>query len=158
MLYVSHLYNDVITPALKATDTYSESAGNLLLGTALIESRLTYLRQIKGCALGLYQCEPETYTWLMEYLQRKPELTKKICTHCGFERLPCNDPDILIGNLSYATLIARVKYLTIPEALPEADDTEAMALYYKKYYNTKHGKSDPRTYVRLYKEFSIDRT
>jgi hypothetical protein len=33
-----------------------------------------------------------------------------------------------------------MRYLVVPEALPKEDDIKALASYWKKYYNTIHGK------------------
>ena len=51
----------VITPTLADLDMYSPAAAMLLLGTAVTESNLEYLRQLPdGPALSVYQIEPAT--------------------------------------------------------------------------------------------------
>ena len=52
----------VIRPALTKINLWSRSAEELVLGTAIVESGLTYLKQRgEGPALGLWQIEPATH-------------------------------------------------------------------------------------------------
>ena len=52
----------VIRPALEKLSLWSLSAEELVLGTAIVESGLTYLKQHgDGPALGLWQVEPATH-------------------------------------------------------------------------------------------------
>ena len=52
----------VVRYALKCTGTWSHAAENLVVGTALAESGLKFLRQKGGGpALGLFQIEPSTF-------------------------------------------------------------------------------------------------
>ena len=54
MLSVTHLQDWVIAPALNKLNLWSRSAEELVLGTAIVESGLTWLRQWgDGPALGL---------------------------------------------------------------------------------------------------------
>jgi hypothetical protein len=48
-------------------------------------------------------------------------------------------PELMVWNLYYATLMARAKYLTKPEPLPNHHDALGMAEYYKEHYNTYLG-------------------
>ena len=53
----------VIRPALKKLRLWSPSAEELVFGTAIVESGLTYLKQHgDGPALGLWQVEPAPMT------------------------------------------------------------------------------------------------
>ena len=62
----------VICPALEKLSLWSPSAEELVLGTAIVESGLTYLKQHgDGPALGLWQVEPATHD---EPLYQLPEL------------------------------------------------------------------------------------
>ena len=52
----------VVRPALQEIGLWSQVAENLVLGTAVTESRLKYLKQLgKGPALGIFQMEPFTH-------------------------------------------------------------------------------------------------
>ena len=52
----------VIRPALMEIELWSEAAEELVLGTAIVESRLSFIKQLgSGPALGLWQIEPDTH-------------------------------------------------------------------------------------------------
>ena len=51
----------VIRPVIRRLDLRSPMAERLLLGTAMTESGLRHLRQVRGPACGLYQIEPATH-------------------------------------------------------------------------------------------------
>jgi hypothetical protein len=62
MLNVASIRTQVIYPALNKMGMWSEAAGELVLGTAIVESNHTYLKQHgDGPALGLWQVEPATH-------------------------------------------------------------------------------------------------
>ncbi len=128
----------VIVPALDQMGLNQPGASFLLLGTALVESDLRYLRQQSdGPALGVFQMEPDTHDdlwlWLLEYT-RDRELAPAI------SRLAAQWPPgamQMVGNLTYATVMARCLYRRRPEPLPfPSNDLPALALYWKKHYNT----------------------
>ena len=76
MLAATLLLSMVIRPALSKINLWSPSAEELVLGTVIVESDLTYLRQWgEGPALGLWQVEPSTQNDLYtNFLQYRPEL------------------------------------------------------------------------------------
>ena len=80
MLDPNQFTKHIIRPALEAIDLYSKAAEELLLGTAIQESRLVYLKQIGGGpALGLFQMEPATELDLVKnYIWYRPELHAKM--------------------------------------------------------------------------------
>lgn len=147
------LKNLIIEPTLKEIDLHSEAAVKLLLGTAAQESHLgTYVHQIKGPALSIYQIEPKTYNDIVnKFILTKPTLSSKICKACNFVGLPA--PDRMITDLKFATIMCRVYYLRIAEALPDANDLEGLARYWKKYYNTHFGKGKPEEFIANYKKY-----
>tara|TARA_R110002096_G_scaffold315227_3_gene509454 strand:- start:6003 stop:6308 length:306 start_codon:yes stop_codon:yes gene_type:complete len=61
----------------------------------------------------------------------------------------------LIGNLYYATAMARVHYYRVPEPIPLSDDIQGLALYWKKYYNTYEGKGTTTEFVHNYKKYVV---
>lgn len=140
----------VIRPALQNVGLWSEAAELLLLGTAAHESRLRYLKQIRGPALGLYQMEPATYNdiWT-HFLAHRRRLRRGVLDAIDY----CSDehqyPDAtrLITDLTLATLMTRVHYLRVPERLPDADDVPALAAYWKQHYNTHKGAGHPKQFV-----------
>jgi len=143
----------VITPALLDVELFSQKAVDLLLGTAAQESHLGYyLRQISGPASGIYQMEPNTYKDIWgNYLYYKPELVKKIKMFYG-EHVS-NNFEKITYDLRYATVMARIHYLRVAEALPEVGDVEGMANYWKKYYNTYKGKGITSDFIDNYQSF-----
>lgn len=155
MIYPHHLLHDVIEPTLLHVGLYSLSASRLVLGTALVESRATYLRQHpRGPALGIYQMEPATLRWLWwDWLPiNRPGLRERInelVGAWGIDRAPEYQLPI---NLAYATAMCRVRYLAVPAALPGASDIDGHARYWKKYYNTAAGKGRVEDYVAAYKK------
>ena len=67
-------FDKVVTDILTKAKVYSDSAKVLLIGTCDIESNLgTYLYQINGPALGIYQMEPATHDdIILNYLKYNP--------------------------------------------------------------------------------------
>jgi hypothetical protein len=132
----------IIRPTLKDMGMWSQSAENLLMGTAAQESHLgAYIKQVgKGPALGIYQCEPATHADIVKYIERNDS---KIFKDIG--RLPVGVPysnidhNQLIYDLRYATFICRLHYYRKPEALPGEKDIDGLASYWKRHYNTIHG-------------------
>lgn len=135
----------VIEPALKHVGLYSKSAEQLLLGTACAESKLgTYLHQIKGPAMGVFQVEPLTHEdiWY-NYINYRPELKRTIhrmvpdaMWDATYER-PCHH--MLIGDLKYAAVMARLVYRRSPMALPVEGQWGSAAQMWKSVYNTHLG-------------------
>ena len=143
----------IIRPTLKHIGFYSLGAEKLLLHTAIIESRLIFLKQVGGPALGIYQMEPATHKdiWL-NYLQHREELSNKVNDFSTAYSLNANEPDTkvefdLIHNLAYATAMARVHYLRVPAKLPEWDDIRGQGKYWKTFYNTHLGKGTEEKFV-----------
>jgi len=132
--------NYVIRPTLKLLDPavpYSLAAENLLLGTAIVESDLRWLKQRgSGPALGVYQVEPATHRDLLEnyvHLGREPlrQLLYALATNWS--------PTQLVTNLAYATAIARLVYRRSPRPLPAENDAAGLAKMHEVVYNTRLG-------------------
>lgn len=143
----------ILRPTLDSLEMASPAAVELLLGTAIQESRLTYLRQLRnGPAMGVFQMEPATHDDIWEnYLLHRPErgaLVAQTTRYPGVGR--AND---MIGNLWYATAMARVHYLRVSEALPEKGDVEGMANYWKDHYNTHLGAGSVDEYIENWETY-----
>ena len=149
---VSHLRKYIIQPTLKILGLYSRDAEELLIATAAHESHLgEYLHQEGGPALGIYQMEPKTHKDIWgRYLIFKEGL------YYNINNLRMCNMDIdfrhgeLEGNLYYATAMARVHYLRVPEKLPDYRDIVLMATYWGKYYQTE---SDPKKINQFVKDY-----
>jgi len=150
MLNVNDIRRYVIRPVLSHLSLYSEVAEELLVGTISQESRGgTYLHQINGVALGIYQIEPATHVDVFDnYLNYRPQLKERVLYFGDFSDAS------LLGNLHYATAIARIIYLRAPEPLPETPEPQLLAQYYKRYYNTSHGKATVEDFIKNYEEYS----
>ena len=148
----------VVVPTLECLNNrigYSEEAVDLLMMTAAHESKGgTYLKQVGGPALGMYQMEPETEEDIWEnYLDYRPSLSAYVFNMRG-KRLVAPP---LATNFVYATAMARVHYFRVPQPLPKknllAEDVEEeylreLAMYAKAHYNTHLGKATPESYYR----------
>lgn len=143
----------IIQPVLKEIGCYSKNAEELLLLTAAQESHLgTYLHQLDvGPAKGIYQMEPSTHDDIWEnFLRYRKRLSGKVQQ---YELSKPNNADQMAGNLYYATAMARCHYLRFSESLPEHNDIEGMAQYYKKYYNTHKGKATVKEAISNYNKY-----
>jgi len=154
-MLASHLKEYIIIPTLDYMGLNSASAVNLLLGTAAQESHLgKYLHQINGPALGIYQMEPDTHKDIHNnFLVYKSDLNKKIL-NLSFPAFSMKKN--LIGNLYYATAMARIHYYRVPEKLPKADDIEGLANYWKRYYNTIRGQGTIKEFIKNFEKYILD--
>lgn len=151
-LNATELRKYIITPALQAMGAWSLAAENLVIGTGAQESHMgRWLQQMNnGPALGFYQME-DTLGYqdiLKNVLPRYKEL----------------HPDVPLKNISenyaflkydirLATVMTRLQYWRFDEPLPDADDIEGLAKYWKKYYNTEDGKGSWQEFVLNYRRF-----
>lgn len=143
----------IVIPALSKIKGYSKEAEELLIFTCAVESGGgTYLKQIRGPALGVYQMEPDTYTDLWQnYIHRYPAKSHMLALHMGIGAMPL--PDKMVSDLQFATAMARFHYMRHKEPLPDHNDIDAIWLYYKKYWNTSKGKARKDVSVKNYAKF-----
>ena len=154
MLDPQMLTNNVIAPVLRRLQLYSPAAVELVLGTAMQESKLRWLVQLGGGpGRGLWQMEPATHDdiWKNFLAYQKP-LADRVTRYKGVWSLSpqLGDPydvDELVGNLFYACAMCRVHYYRQKEELPEAGNLSGQARYWKKYYNTPLGAGTPEEYI-----------
>ena len=99
----------VIRPALEKLSLWSLSAEELVLGTAIVESGLTYLKQHgDGPALGLWQIEPATHDDLYtNFLNFRPELGSKLIE---LRAAGLSLDENLATNLMYGAAVCRLCY------------------------------------------------
>lgn len=145
-------FRSLISETLKAFDLFSDDAVELLMLTAAQESGLgKYLTQVRGPALGVFQAEPATIAYYLDWLgKNRPELKAKLLKQCG-EYSVLN----MKGNLILQIVFARVHYLTRPGALPPKADVRGMAEYYKKHYNTHLGKATVDEAMTNYRKYCV---
>lgn len=153
MINSKQLRECVIRPVLQDAGMWSQSAENLLMGTAAQESRMgQYLTQLgNGPARGIFQMEPNTlHDIQVNFLKYKPSLAELAEKH----KAPAlSDASNLICNLAYAALMCRIHYLRVREALPDADDLPGLARYWKRYYNTSLGKGTESEFIENYHRY-----
>jgi hypothetical protein len=139
---------DLITRVLKEIPHgYSDDAVELLMMIAAHESKLgTYLKQVDGPALGIFQMEPATHDDVFD--------NGDSCIHnaslLGYD-LECSE--MLEYDLRYQILMARQRLFMKSESLPCSRDVWAMADYCKKHWNTVHGKAKASDYYTAYVEW-----
>lgn len=149
MIDVEQFRAAVVGPALRHLGLWSPAAENLVVGTALAESGLTYLTQLGGGpALGPFQMEPATHADIWDnWLRYRPDLGWTAAM------LRAGWPDgaaQLRTNWLYAAAMCRLHYRRAPEPLPDADDVVGLAYYWKEHYNTRLGAGVPTKFVDAY--------
>jgi hypothetical protein len=134
----------------------SERAEKILLGTAVYESNLRFLRQIdNGPAISPFQIEPNTANVIWnKVINRSNELIELYENiYQNLSSLVINGidrTDQLHANLYLACAIARLVYWFDPELLPTS--IEDMGAYYKRVYNTAGGKGTAAGWIASYKK------
>ena len=133
MLNCNQFRKLIIQPALKRIELYSQEAEDLLVGTCGQESKGgTYLFQ-QGTnpdlnsslqknilAVGIYQMEPRTHDDLWDnYIFEHEKLAAllKPFAECTAYKM--------VYDLYYATIMARIFYLRVPEPTPKPQDSNA---------------------------------
>lgn len=150
MLDIRQLRQMVVQPALAIIGRHSPDAEALVLGTAMQESNLKYLRQLgAGPALGLFQMEPATHDDIWDnYLTFRNSLAAAV----NSVRAEGYGAGELAWNLMYAAAMCRVHYLRVPDQLPDRLDADAMGVYWKEHYNTALGKGTPHEFSEKYQK------
>lgn len=154
MLNIAQFRTNIVRPTLEALGAYSRAAENLVLGTALQESNLQYLRQLEdGPARGFYQMEPNTHDDIWDnFLAFRAELRARVSAFLAPDR---DRIEQLVWNLAYATAMCRVHYLRVPHPLPDPGDIGAMGAYWKQYYNTVQGRGTADEFVKKFEDYVI---
>jgi hypothetical protein len=155
MFNAPQLRQDVIQPTLKPIQLWSVDVEELLILTCANETLGgTYLKQVGGCALSIYQIEPATLDDMWNnFLAKRSDLEYKILQSLQYVRRPLDS--CLVTNLAYATVMARVFYLRISDPIPSATDIPALAAYYKKHFNTSLGAATIDATIANYHKFVI---
>lgn len=147
MIDIVQFRDKVVRPALAALNMRSPAAERLLLGTAVQESGLRYLHQIKGPAIGLFQMEPATHADILAYLRRNPRRYNIVA---GLSLTL--EPEEMAWNLQYAAIMARLHYWRDPAPLPAPGDGAGLAEYWKRVYNTNAGRGTAAQFAANYKK------
>lgn len=152
MLDIKDVRQLLVRPVLQYCGLHSRSAENLLIGTGLVESQFQYLIQKNGIALGLFQIEPNTFSWLIAKLSTDKKLMLRVLQLLGMATLPVNHNQ-LINNFALSCIIARLKYWYDPTPLPDADNIEGLARYWSRIYNSKNDEKSIQRFIDLYDRY-----
>lgn len=153
MLNVQQLKELIIKPALLDLIMFNDDAVELLVLTCAVESGGgTYLKQVNGPALGIYQMEPDTHNDIWQnYISHKRDLALLMATNFDCLRIP--EEDRLIYDLKYATAMARICYARVKEEIPQKDNLVNLYNYYKTHYNTALGAAEQESSIQKYLSF-----
>lgn len=146
---------------------YSEAAVELLMLTAAVESNLgEYIRQVRGPARGVFQCEPTTAhdihtNWLIYNQEVLAKVNRFYNPNIPFEIHAR-------GDLPMQIVMARLHYRRIKAPLPEIHylpntsvptithrSITDLARYWKKYYNTELGKGTVHKAIEKYRRYAL---
>lgn len=155
MLDLKQFEDMVVGPALAEIGLDGAAARAIVLGTALQESGLRYLRQIgPGPALGPFQMEPATHDdiWSNFLAYREP-----LADAVKGMRVPGRGAGQMAWNLLYAAAMCRVHYYRVPARLPDPADADAMGAYWKNYYNTGLGSGTAAEFTAKYRAAGLDK-
>lgn len=141
----------LIKEVLTEIDLYSESAEELLMLTAAVESELGfYIEQIgttKG-GKGVWQMEMATCKDIYNnYLKFKDDhFLRRVGVYDGTGDLETN----LKGNIPFQITRVRLHYLRKSEPLPHHTDIKGLARYWKSHYNSYKGKGTVEKAIEAY--------
>lgn len=155
MIDPRHLLDLIIRPVLRDLNMASPAAERLLLCTAACESGLgRSLTQVpQGPGRGIYQMEVDTIVDLYHnYFIYRP-LHRTLVDRWRGSLITWEQATV--GNLHYATAMARVNYWRRTEPLPEADDIEGLGRYYEKYWKTYGGEETVRRFVGHWQQVAL---
>lgn len=141
---------ELIQHTLQPINLYTPDVEELLMATFANESHCgEYRQQISGPALGIGQCEPNTYhdIWI-NFLQYH-----KILYVETIENGLIPPATTLIFDDPLAIKIARIQYLRSPLPIPPATDIEAIWTMYKQVYNAG-GKADHDTFIKCHQKYA----
>ncbi len=131
----------VIRPTLKHLNMWSETAENLLLGTAAQESGLgEHLLIDNHRALGLYQISPRMHRNIWDnFLSTHPDLASKVRGLASQREFLEHPHAELATNLSYATAMALMVYLRNGKSLPEksGNNLERLGRFWHNNFHSK---------------------
>jgi hypothetical protein len=152
MINIEQFRTEIAAVALHKLGVYSESGLELLTLTCAAETMGgSYIKQIEGPALGIFQCEPKTHEDLWAtYLPRRTDLAYKLLANVYLSSKP--PVEFLKYNLLYAAMVCRLCYLRYPDPIPEANDIVGLANYWHRNYN-KNPDVDPAEAVVAYNKF-----
>ena len=152
MLNITQFREDIVLPSLHALQMYTKEFAELLVFTCATESAGgTYVKQIHGPAVGIFQIEPASLTDLwVNFIVRNPSYMNLLTMNFGVHRMPM--PIDLITDLKLATAICALFYKRHKVNVISTEPSDLWDIY-KKYYNTELGKAEKDTSLKAYSKF-----
>lgn len=139
--------------ALEFLQIWTAESEELLILTCAQESLGgTYVKQTNGDAAGVYQMERATYDYLWAtWLPKHSHYAYKALQSVYMQTKP--PFEMMMDNIYYATIMARLNYLRFADPIPAAHDVKGLAEYYKKFWNTSAGASTVPQAIMNYTKF-----
>lgn len=154
----------VVQPTLKDIDLRSLFAENLLLGTAAVESDLgSRLHLANHASLGIYQISPTTHRKIWDtFLYNRHDLASKVRGLASQREFLLHPHAELATNLSYATAIALMVYLSAKENFDElsANNPQVLANTWLQYFQSEQSESgdSPEQFIESYNHLILKKT
>lgn len=155
MLNISQFRELIVKPVLTSLMLYSPGAEELMVFTCANESLGgTYIKQVDGPALGIYQMEPATYDDIWHtFIMNHDQLRLIFMSNFNLSNIP--SPARLIYDLHFATAMARLHYDRFRDPIPDPKDLEGLWNYYKEFYNTSKGSAQKDSALDHYHRFCL---
>ena len=150
-IHTNDLREAIIRPTLELLGEWSQSAENLLMGTAAQESALGFrLNGNKGDELGLYRISAKTHTQIWDaFLIKDPDLASRLRGFASQQQFLKSPHNELIVNLAYATGVAWMVYKRHGLILVNNLSIRELAQYWLSYYCTRDNQNDQATHNNI---------
>lgn len=125
----------------------------LVMGTAAQESGFSYLRQINGPAVGLWQIEMATFNDLAQnYVRYNPDIRGMLeSLRTGWADSHIKADEMIAGNLHFACAVTLAQYRRFwRTAYNDTQTVRGLAHIYKVYWNTPSGKATEEQFIHNY--------
>ncbi len=152
---------EIIVPACSILNACNLSAVTLLaatcaqetnMGSALVQDGLEFWKNggVRKGGLGIFQMEEPTHDDIWKnFIAFKPSLRNQLKSY-----YPTIDASIMIYDMQYAAIMARLQYYRVSEAIPEASDLNGLANYYLDHYNTANGAATRDEFIANYNHYA----
>lgn len=147
------LRNYVVADTLRYLGDWSQSAENLLVGTAIQESGLGFSMK-SGGRLGIYHISPAHHRAVWDqFLVHYPEQASRVRGLAGQHSFTRNPHRELLTNLRYATAVAWCIYQKSGCHLPASRDIHALGRIWHRHFH-RNPSGTAADFVRNYRELA----